>query len=77
MRYTRSFYSVYLFFAAAIGAFFSMRWLDARASLDLDELRCQVPDNPAPLARFRAFIARALNHPAYTAGYYDPGRSFA
>lgn len=77
MRYMRSFYSGYLFVAAAIGAFFTLHWIDARASLDFEALRSEVPDNPAPLARFRAFLARALKHDCFTAGYFDPGRSLA
>lgn len=74
MRYMRSFYSGYLFVAAAIGAFFSLSWLDTSAAIDLEALRSEAPDNPAPLARFRAFVARALKHDRFTAGYFDPGR---
>ncbi|SDL06568.1 hypothetical protein SAMN05428953_12633 [Mesorhizobium muleiense] len=77
MRYTRLFYSGYLFFAATISAVLSLPWLDARSALDFNAMRSEAHDNPAPLSRFRAFVARALKHDCFTAGYFDPGRSFA
>lgn len=77
MRFTRMFYSGYLCFAATVSAILALPWLDARAALDINALRSEAPDNPAQLSRLRAFLARALKHDCFTAGYFDPGRSFA
>jgi hypothetical protein len=34
------------------------------------------PDLPLPGVRLRAFVERALGHPRYSAGRYDPGRCY-
>jgi len=31
-------------------------------------------DDPKPRSRFRSYLTRALTHPAFTAGRFDPGR---
>ncbi len=52
---------------------------DVHASLALDRLAHDYADTRRqPLrAAFKAFMERALTHSEYSAGHFDPGRSFA
>jgi hypothetical protein len=61
----------------AIESFFRTLYVDGKTMLAIDGLRRAVRDAPGALSRVRAFMARALKHDCYTAGYFDPGRSFA
>ncbi|RVD44643.1 hypothetical protein EN742_01630 [Mesorhizobium sp. M4A.F.Ca.ET.020.02.1.1] len=78
MRYHRLF--GFISFASILRAiercFFAVP-IDAKTSLALEGMRRAVRDAPGVLSRMRAYMARALKHDCYTAGYFDPGRSFA
>lgn len=81
MRYRFDFYGYFSISLAAvlraIESFFSVLYVDAKTSLALDGIRHAVRDAPGALSRLRSYMARALKHDCYTAGYFDPGRSFA
>jgi hypothetical protein len=51
---------------------------DATAALALDRMAHAVDIKPlVALQRAKSFLERALNHPWFTAGHFDPGRDGA
>lgn len=81
MRYYHRLFGLFAFsfvsVIRAIECFVFAGPIDAKTSLALEGLRRAVRDAPGVLSRMRAYMARALKHDCYTAGYFDPGRSFA
>lgn len=80
MAYHRRYFGIFTYSFAvvfrAIEYLFSF-YVDPRTIFSLDGLSRAVRDAPGALSRMRSYMARALKHDCYTAGYFDPGRSFA
>ncbi|TIW90600.1 MAG: hypothetical protein E5V51_00070 [Mesorhizobium sp.] len=80
MRFHRLFGFVTLSFVSLVRAiehWFSALRVDAKTALALEGVRRAARDAPGALSRMRAYMARALKHDCFTAGYFDPGRSAA
>lgn len=63
-------------FTAAMVAVEAHVWpkLEARDHLTLDRAAHAIDSGQTVRSRFKAFVARLLDHDLYTAGHFDPGR---
>ncbi len=88
MAYFRSFATVFVAICLltfnSILAYVGVEWRydppNATASLALDRIAREYAADakqPSIAARVVAFVKRALMHTEYSAGHFDPGRSFA
>jgi hypothetical protein len=66
-------------FHAAFSAVERHVWpkLEARDHLALDHAAHALDTGSTVRSRFKAFVARLLDHDLYTAGHFDPGRMAA
>lgn len=64
-------------FAAAVAAVERHVWpkLDAVDFLALDRAAHMLETGQTARSRFKAFVARLLDHDLYIAGHFDPGRT--
>lgn len=81
MRYAMRLFAIVLAaiawpFNAAISAVERHVWpkLEARDYLALDRAAHVLDTGSTVRSRFKAFVARLLDHDLYTAGRFDPGR---
>lgn len=71
-------FSMFSHFMLSIVSFFEHTAIPSpRDAIALDALRRSASIEADGKPSFTAFIARALRHPNYSAGRFDPGRTYA